>query len=235
MPDYRDLELKINNLDIYFPLTKKVKILREVSKKYFKGRVLDVGCGQMPYKATILENLTITDYVGVDIKNEIYQRNMKPDLFWDGKSLPIDDKKFNCAMLIEVLEHVPKPEVVLNEVHRILEKDGCLVITVPFLWNLHDVPNDEYRYTPFALKRILEDSNFEIIELEAIGNWHSSLAIMLGIYCRRALKGKKRYFASILLKPVIKFLHKKDEKMGKKDFYKSQMITGLWCVAKPIK
>ncbi|MFC5195458.1 class I SAM-dependent methyltransferase [Bizionia hallyeonensis] len=234
MPDYRNIKLKLDNLDIYYPLSKKVKLLRRISMRYFKGRLLDVGCGEMPYKNTVLENKTINEYVGIDIKSDIYQKNSQPDLYWDGQSLPIENNKFDCALLIEVLEHVPKPEIVLKEICRVLHKDGYLAITVPFLWNLHDVPNDEYRYTPFALKRILEDSGFEVVELEAIGSWHASLAIMMGIYCRRALKGRKRYFTSLIFKPIIKFLHKKDERMGKIDFTKNQMITGLWCVAKPM-
>lgn len=234
MNDYRNLRYQLNNMDTYHPLTQKVSILKQVSNKYFRGKLIDVGCGEMPYKNLINDSCKIDEYIGVDIENPVYQNEVKPDVFWDGKTIPIVNDTFDSAILIEVLEHVPYPEIVLNEIHRVLKKGGHLVITVPFLWNLHDVPNDEYRYTPYALKRILENCNFEIIEMESFGSWHASLATMLALYSRRALVGKKKYVASLLTKPLIKYLYKKDKNLNKTDFSKSQMITGLWCVVKTI-
>jgi len=232
MVDYRNLKLTNNNIDIFFPLTQKVKVISYVSKKYFTGNLLDIGCGKMPYKAMILEEAKIKKYTGVDIENDIYQNQIKPDYFWKGKKLPFQNNEYECAMLIEVLEHVPEPIQVLKEAVRVLKNEGILLITVPFLWTLHDVPNDEYRYTPFALKRMLQETDFEVLELECFGGWHASLASFLALYARRALKGKKKIFATKFLKPIIKYLYKKDEKSNKKNFKEGQMITGLWCVAK---
>ncbi len=235
MKDYRNLKLSTNNIDTYFPLAKKVEVITEICRQYFFGDLLDIGCGEMPYKNLIFDLGNISTYTGVDIKNDVYQDKIKPDIFWDGKVLPSTNNSFDCSILIEVLEHVPEPVIVLKEIHRVLKKDGNLFLTVPFLWNLHDVPYDEYRYTPFALKRLLKEAGFEIIKMEALGGWHASLASMLALYSRRALSGRKRKWSSILLKPVVSFLHKKDKKMNKTKFTESQMITGIWCVAKAIK
>ncbi len=235
MIDYRNLKLTDNNIDIFYPLTQKVRVISYVAKKYFSGILLDIGCGKMPYKKMIQEESAISSYVGVDIENNIYQDQMKPDSFWEGKNLPFQNNEYECAMLIEVLEHVPEPKQVLNEAYRILKNDGILLITVPFLWTLHDVPNDEYRYTPFALERMLQEVGFEVIELETFGGWHASLASMLALYARRALVGRKKILATKILKPIIKYLYKKDEKSNKKNFREGQMITGIWGVAKAIK
>ncbi len=235
MGDYRDSKYSIKNMETYFPLTKKAKLISKVSKQYFSGKLLDIGCGVMPYKGIVLESNKVEKYVGVDIENPTYQKTIKPDLFWNGKDLPVKDDIYDSAMLIEVLEHVPKPEQVLKEANRALKKDGVLLITVPFLWSLHDVPYDEYRYTPFALKRLLKETNFEVLEIEALGGWHSSMATMLALYTRRGLWGRKKKILSRIVKPIIKYLHKKDEKVNRKDFKEGQMITGLWCLAKAIK
>jgi len=82
---------------------------------------------------------------------------------------------------------------------------------------------------------LLEDANFEVLEIEALGGWHSSMATMLALYTRRGLWGRKKKIFSILAKPMIKYLHKKDEKVDRKSFKEGQMITGLWCIAKAIK
>jgi SAM-dependent methyltransferase len=122
--------------------------------------------------------------------------------------------------------------VVLKEVYRVLKKDGIFFFTVPFLWNLHEVPHDEYRYTPFSLQRHLENSGFRDINIKATGGWHASMAQMLGLWVRRSpLHPLKRKWFSILLKPVIKQLILKDSKSTPM-FVEGQMITGLYGTAK---
>jgi hypothetical protein len=50
-----------------------------------------------------------------------------------------------------------------------LKPGSLLFFTVSFLWPLHDVPRDAYRYTPFALERHLRNSGFAQIKLKALG------------------------------------------------------------------
>lgn len=235
MKDYRSLRLNTSNIDVYYPLVKKVTLIEKISEEYFLGDLLDIGCGEMPYKPLILEKSKINSYIGVDIENNIYQKEVTPDLFWDGKTLPINDNEFDCSLLIEVLEHTPNPEMVLKETHRILKDKGYLFLTVPFLWNLHDVPHDEYRYTPFSLERMFKDAGFEIIKMEALGGWHASLANMLALYSRRALYGRKRKWVSQIVKPIVSYLHKKDRGQTDIKFKEGQMITGIWSVVRAIK
>lgn len=226
-------KLTIDNMDVYFPLLQKRDLVKRISQEYFKnGSILDLGCGRMPYKKIILENSGINSYIGVDIENPIYQKTIKPDCFWDGIEVPIDNSTFENAILIEVLEHMPKPENTLKELSRLLKKDANLLITVPFLWTLHDVPNDEYRYTPFSLKRMLENNDFEIVIMESFSSWHGSMASMLALYARRGISIKNRKIFSILILPIVKYLMKKDSRASKINFKSGQMITGLWCLAK---
>jgi SAM-dependent methyltransferase len=214
-------------------LTLKKELIKRISRDVFKkGNLLDLGCGTMPYKKLIIENSEIIDYTGVDIENPIYQNTQKPDCFWDGFEVPLESSTFDNAILIEVLEHMPKPDNTLKELSRLLKKDGNLLITVPFLWTLHDVPNDEFRYTPFALKRMLEENNFEVINLESFNNWHGSMALMLALYARRGCPAKFRKIFSFFIFPVVKYLMKKDSGSNKAVFNEGQMITGIWCLAK---
>ena len=101
--------------------------------------------------------------------------------------MPFENNQFDSAFGTEVLEHCPYPKAILKEVNRVLKPGGIFFFTVPFIWPLHEVPHDEFRYTPFSLKRLLEESGFEKIELEATGGWHASLAQMLGLWIKGAL------------------------------------------------
>ncbi len=98
-------------------------------------------------------------YIGLDLENNPIYEN-RPDITWKGNTIPLDDGSIDCAICTEVLEHLPDPEAVLSEIHRVLKPDGLVFISVPFLWPLHDVPYDEYRYTPFSLRRHLTASGF---------------------------------------------------------------------------
>jgi SAM-dependent methyltransferase len=232
LKDHRQLRLSASNMDIYFPLKKKVDIISIITEKYFQGKLLDIGCGEMPYKNMVLDINGNINYIGVDIHSPIYKDRGNPDFFWDGKELPFDDDSINCSMLIEVLEHIPDPYVVLNESKRVLKKGGLLLITVPFLWTLHDVPHDEYRYTPFALRRIVEEIGFEVVHIESLGSWFASFAYSIALFSRRKLIGVKSKIACHLSLPFVKYLIKKDEKANHAKFSEGEMITGIWCLVK---
>ncbi|WOD43982.1 class I SAM-dependent methyltransferase [Hwangdonia lutea] len=232
MKYFTDIPFSNENIDRYI-IRKAILSALNSSLSNFKGNLLDIGCGKMPYKKYILENSKVKNYVGLDIENALtYDMAIKPDITWNGTRMPFENDSFNCAFGTEVLEHCPEPEIVLKEVFRILKPEGIFFFTVPFLWNLHEVPNDEYRYTPFSLERHLKNSGFSNIEIKATGGWHASMAQMLGLWVRRsAMSSRKRKVFSIILKPVMKYLIKKDNLEAVR-FKEGQMITGLYGIAK---
>ncbi|MGW1455069.1 class I SAM-dependent methyltransferase [Salegentibacter agarivorans] len=228
MKDFIDIQINIENLDNYYIRSSIFKSLKEASST-FSGSLLDIGCGKMPYKNYILTNTNVNTYTGLDIDTaHIYDANIQPDFTWDGIKMPFDDESFECAFGTEVLEHCPEPEIILKEIYRVLKPGGVFFFTVPFLWNLHEIPNDEYRFTPFSLDRHFRKSGFSKIEIKATGGWHASMAQMLGLWVRRSpMKKNKRKLLSKCLKPVIEYLIKLD-KPDKVQFKDGQMITGLY-------
>ena len=114
----------------------------------------------------------------------------------------------------------------MRESLRVLKPGGLLFFTVPFLWPLHDVPHDEYRYTPFALERHLRNSGFVQIKLKALGGWDASLAQMIGLWVvRRPMSSRKRSILSRLALPIVRYLARHDRLP--QEFDESLMITGL--------
>lgn len=193
------------------------------------GTVLDVGCGHQPYRSRLLDPPSgATTYVGLDLPPTAYSA---PDLLWDGSAIGLRSGSIDIAFATEVLEHVPDPSPVLAEVHRVLRPGGRLVFTVPFLWPLHDVPNDEYRYTPFALERVLRAAGFDELEMRPMGGWDASLAQLLGLWARRRpMRRRWRVPVRWLVMPVVAALSRVDR--PPQSFAEGTMFTGLagWAV-----
>lgn len=198
----------------------------------FSGTVLDVGCGHKPYKSLLLSPPSRGEsYIGLDLLDNLYEA---PDLAWDGCTVPLEDASIDSVLLTEVLEHCPQPADVLKEVNRILKRGGFLFLTVPFIWPIHTVPHDEFRYTPFALRRLLERAGFSNPKIDATGGRHAVLALTLGLWVRRRPLTSRRHVVvkavlSVLLWPIIWLLLKMD--VPPREFSESAMLVGLSAAA----
>lgn len=225
-PTFFSPKLSAAQIDVYQVRNAIITSLKG-SLDIFKGTLLDVGCGQMPYKSLLTQSPSkVTRYIGLDLnENPIYEN--QPDITWHNGKIPLEDDSADCAICTEVLEHCPDPEAVLKEIHRVLKPAGCLLVTVPFIWPLHDVPYDEYRYTPFSLHRHLTASGFTDVCLNAMGGWDASLAQMMGLWVRRRpMKSWARIILSHASRPIIRWLIAKDESK-KIIFNESTMFTGI--------
>jgi SAM-dependent methyltransferase len=230
MDNFTQIPFTIENLDRYYIRTSIFNALKE-NLKYFKGKLLDYGCGKMPYKKFILENSNVSEYIGIDIENALDYKGDKPNFTWKGDTLPFENETFDTIFATEVFEHIHDLDFALIEIYRVLKKGGYLFFTVPYLWTLHEVPNDEYRYTPFSLEKKFKRANFMVVNIFATGGWNASLAQMLGLWVRRKpMSENKRKLFSIILKPFIKYLIKKDLKPTM--FKEGNMITGLYGIIK---
>lgn len=84
------IKLSKNNMH-NFHIRKAILESIENNLSSFKGKLLDSGCGKMPYKEYILKNSEVTEYVGLDIENSLeYSTSVKPDYTWDGIKMPFD-------------------------------------------------------------------------------------------------------------------------------------------------
>lgn len=132
------------------------------------GKLLDFGCGSKPYKSLV----KVEQYTGVDYVNEGHPHdNEQIDIFYDGKTIPVESDSFDSVLSSEVFEHVFNLEEVLGELHRVLKKGGVMLITCPFVWKEHEVPNDFARYTHFALKHLFEKNGFKVRTMDKSGNF----------------------------------------------------------------
>ena len=225
--DFLDLPLHRETQDRYFIRKAILAALRKAMPR-FHGTFLDVGAGVQPYRNMITEGAPkITRYLGMDLETNAVAgyRKVTQDLYWDGGTIPLDDSSVDSAMATEVLEHCPDPGAVLREIARVMRPGGVFFFTVPFLWPLHDVPYDEYRYTPFALERLVREAGFDEVVVRPHGGWDASLAQMIGLWARRRpMSDRKRNLVSRITLPVVRYLLRHDHVPDPRS---SPMVLGL--------
>jgi len=134
--------------------------------QYITGKTLDVGCGQRPYEHLVAS----TKYIGLEIDTQAARKINKADIYYKGKRFPFRNKSFDSVMINQVFEHVFNPDRFLQEVSRVLKPGGRLLITVPFVWDEHEQPQDYARYSSFGLAWLLNKNGFKIIDQKKSGN-----------------------------------------------------------------
>jgi hypothetical protein len=67
------------------------------------------------------------------------------------------------------MEHTHEPWRILPEFRRVLHPGGHVILSVPFLYYLHGVPNDYFRFTRFGVERLAAAAGLEIIEMGTTG------------------------------------------------------------------
>ena len=102
-----------------------------------KGSLLDLGCG-----SGIVASLVAARYKHTfDISCSDFNRSAYHAKFpfkvanLNASALPFSDQSFDVVLLIEVIEHVEHPAWLLHEMHRILKKNGMLIMSTPNVEN----------------------------------------------------------------------------------------------------
>jgi SAM-dependent methyltransferase len=228
---FLNIQLSSETLDAYVPRRAILNAIRSWMAN-FSGTLLDVGCGQMPYRKMICDsNPSVSRYIGLDLASSSIHDTSVADLHWDGTTIPLPDGSVSSAMATEVLEHCFDPDATLKEINRVLQTDGSFFFTVPFIWPLHEVPYDAYRYTPFSLRQHLQRAGFTDIHIHSLGGWHASFAQMIGLWARESkLTGFKKKLAVKSAKRLIPLLLKWD--VPDHNFGQHCMSTGFYGWAK---
>lgn len=136
-------------------------ILGNIRANSPKGaRLVDLGCGDMPYKAA-LDQQGI-DYVGADIDEG-------GDLLIDAHGrVPLDDKSVDAVLSVQVLEHVRDLGAYFGEIRRLLRSDGILYLSTHGSWLYHPHPEDHRRWTSTGLVAELDAHGFTVDEKVAL-------------------------------------------------------------------
>ncbi|HTA19152.1 MAG TPA: class I SAM-dependent methyltransferase [Polyangia bacterium] len=150
--------------------------LVKLGRRYARGRLVDVGCGEKQYEA--LFKPFVTEHIGVDHPDTLHGKS-KVDITATGYEIPVNDCEFDTVLHTSVLEHMEDPERALRECARVLKPGGNIIFLIPFIWHVHEAPRDFYRYTPLGIRYLLEKTGFSVRELSPVCGFWGTFGQML--------------------------------------------------------
>ena len=113
----------------------------ETAKEYISSDdvVLDISCGQGNGAAVLAKNCS--KVYAFDVEKEFLEKGQKVYgskfnnieflLGEPGQALPLSDNSISFAVSIHTMEHIENDSLFLNEIKRVLKKDGLLYLEVP--------------------------------------------------------------------------------------------------------
>jgi SAM-dependent methyltransferase len=175
----------------------------EKYSKYYNGVLVDLGCGEAPYKKYFLQYCK--KYIGVDWTKTLHnsQADIESDL---NNKINLSDNSADTIISLSVMEHLYEPQIFLNEAYRILKSNGTIILQVPWQWHVHEAPHDYFRYTPYGLKYLFNKAGFKDIKIEATSGFFTMWILKFNYFTSRFRYFKRSkisyYFVTILMLPI---------------------------------
>lgn len=135
-------------------------------------RILDLGCGTGGFGREHDGDAVV---VGVDVDTHALQtaREFEEVLLVDLKEnmLPFANRTFDAVVAKDILEHVPNPRPVVDELYRVLEPGGTVLASVPMakpevIWADYTHVRG---FTEGAIRTLLKDAGFDIGSASPMG------------------------------------------------------------------
>ncbi len=145
-------------------------------------RLLDVGCGEKPYRD--LFAAYASEHIGVDpVANPV------AELQGPIEALPVEDASFDVVLCAQVLEHVDDPARAARELARVLRPGGRLLLSTHGVYVFHPNPTDHWRWTHTGLQKLLEESGaWASVRVTPGAGTAASLTMLNAIYIEHVLR-----------------------------------------------
>jgi len=167
------------------------------------GDVLDVGCGDKPYRSVFVN---AKSYIGIDWLNRDNvtcsnnaARRKALDVSCNAEALPFCNGCFDAVLATQLIEHLAQPNLFFAEASRLLRPAGCLIITFPLIGPLHEEPYDYFRYTEHGIKVFCDKHELRVERIEKMGGgWLAIGYLIRDILYTDACSSQNRLWVRIL-------------------------------------
>jgi SAM-dependent methyltransferase len=162
--------------------------------KNARGLVLDYGAGGKPYGYDNVIQVEIFRYFFTDV---VVDRE---------GGLPFRDNSFSVVLSDAVVEHVRRPWVYVDEIHRVLEPGGVALIDSAFLQPVHAYPDHFFNTTLSGLKELCKKFRVVKAGVDSYQEPWLSLVWLLEAYRDRLPAKEREAFLKLEVHELINYL-----------------------------
>lgn len=196
--------------------------IRYITRYKNGGKLLDIGCATGTFLKAIgkrgdwdLYGIEISEYAS-NIARGHFGLNIFTGLL---EQAGFPDGYFDVVTLWDVLEHLHNPVGTLREIHRILKKDGLLVMRLPNgaswdakifgrFWAGLEAPRHLFIFTPSTLGRALSQTGFKPVRTDTFSGGYPTFLLSLRFWLvdRPGSQQLKNSVLNVLHNPVLRLL-----------------------------
>ena len=170
------------------------------ASKLKSGKILDYGCRDGDFAFSLEKLRRFSSIYGIDLDGDALKtaklKDINKFIKWiqikKNKKIPLEDASVDHVIMTEVLEHIYNKKFILDEINRILVKNGQAFITVPglHLFSFLDMGNFKFRFPLlhkffYVLKYDLQKYNYRYVnnpyglvgDIEKEASWHKHFSL----------------------------------------------------------
>ncbi|MEZ2406112.1 class I SAM-dependent methyltransferase [Bosea sp. RCC_152_1] len=126
------------------------------------GPVLFLGAGATDVRA---------DHI-VEVEYNLFRNT---DIIADAHFLPLKNNSFKAAVALNVFEHLSDPARAAEEIKRVLQPNGEVLIHTAFMQPLHEAPHHYYNATEFGVRNWFK--GYESVEASVTANFNPAYGV----------------------------------------------------------
>ena len=136
-------------------------------------RILDVGCHEGEFIATLQKHVRNVSFFGIDVNREAIRkaRDKVCGQFYimPAENMTFPANYFDFVLALDVIEHVSYLHKSIHQIHRVLRRGGVLILSVPYfhpLSNLLDPGWLEGKHKHFKFNELVKLMSLHGFEIE---------------------------------------------------------------------
>lgn len=151
------------------------EIIKEIPN--CKGVLADIGGTDTQFYELFKPH--IKEYITINLKK--VENKADKHLIGSAEKIPLKNNSVETVLHTSVLEHLERPQKAVDEIYRVLKKDGICILTTNMAWIYHPDPKDCFRFTVDGLKYLFR--NFSEVKIRLAGGYFATIIqfMVLGI------------------------------------------------------
>lgn len=128
------------------------------------------------------------------------------------KNLNLKKNFYDLIIIPNLMHHIYDHKHLIKSCKKYLKKNGLIYIFEPTLREIHQLPEDYYRFTPYAMKELFNELKFRSINFRLSGGPFTAAAYCLDQALQFLPEQKKQSFKKKFKLNKINFFQKLDKK-----------------------